>query len=93
MSNNITAQLAAAIADGGVRIVDLTQTLTPQTPILQLPEQFGQSWPFRKDRDFPLRRSRPGLVLEQLLLRRAHRHALRRTHSLGDRQGLREQRH
>lgn len=49
MNSNIVAQLAAAVADGGVRIVDLTQTLTPQTPVLQLPEQFGQSWPFRKE--------------------------------------------
>ena len=40
-----------------------------------------------------LRRARPGLVLEQLLLRRAHRHALRRAGALGLGQGPAEQRH
>ena len=37
--------------------------------------------------DLALRRARPGLVLEQLLLLRAHRHALRRAGALDHRQG------
>ena len=39
-------QLAQALAGGTLAIVDLTQTLSPETPVLQLPEQFGQCAPF-----------------------------------------------
>jgi len=34
--------LADALAGGAVRVVDLTQPLSPETPALVLPEQFGQ---------------------------------------------------
>lgn len=36
------------IADGTIKVVDLTATLEPSTPVLQLPEEFGWgvSWPF-----------------------------------------------
>ncbi len=34
--------LTGALASGAVRIVDLTQPLSPDTPALVLPEQFGQ---------------------------------------------------
>lgn len=34
--------LVDAIATGGVRVVDLTQLLSPETPALMLPENFGQ---------------------------------------------------
>ncbi len=43
----------------------------------------------RADRDQPLRRARPGLVLERHPHLRAHRHPLRRPDALGDRQGRR----
>jgi kynurenine formamidase len=33
---------AAALAAGDIEIVDLTQTLSPETPALELPPQFGQ---------------------------------------------------
>ena len=39
--NALTA-FAGAIASGEIRVVDLTQPLSPETPALQLPEQFGQ---------------------------------------------------
>jgi kynurenine formamidase len=42
----VLQDLAAALADGGVEIIDLTSPLTAQTPILALPEPFGQTWPF-----------------------------------------------
>ncbi|WP_440997235.1 cyclase family protein [Arhodomonas sp. SL1] len=48
-ANNTLQQLASAVAQGGVRIVDLSVTLRHDTPILQLPEQFNQGWPFRKE--------------------------------------------
>jgi kynurenine formamidase len=47
MSTQVLAQLVAALGDGGVRVVDLTQTLRPSTPIIQLPAEFAQTSPFR----------------------------------------------
>jgi len=44
---NILGQLASALATGAVRVVDLTQPLSPDTPILQLPPEFAGSKPFR----------------------------------------------
>lgn len=37
---------AAALLGGKIRVVDLTQTLSPEFPGLQLPEIFGQPWRF-----------------------------------------------
>src|SRR3954469_13009935 len=42
----VLQDLAAALAGGSVEIVDLTAPLSAETPILGLPEQFGQTWPF-----------------------------------------------
>jgi len=42
-------QLTTDLASGRVRIVDLTQTLSPEFPALQLPPQFGQVWAFRME--------------------------------------------
>ncbi|MEV4756429.1 cyclase family protein [Micromonospora sp. NPDC049559] len=39
--------LVAALADGSVRVVDLTAPLHAGTPILTLPEPFGQTVPFQ----------------------------------------------
>lgn len=46
-ADNPLALLVAALASGRVRIVDLTQTLTPEFPQITLPPEFGQCWPFR----------------------------------------------
>ncbi|MBI3434429.1 MAG: cyclase family protein, partial [Proteobacteria bacterium] len=46
MSATLLTQLAAAIANGTVRIIDLTQTLRPSTPVIQLPLPFAPSNPF-----------------------------------------------
>lgn len=40
---SVLTQLAEALADGSVRVVDLTQPLGPATPVIGLPEMFGQS--------------------------------------------------
>jgi kynurenine formamidase len=40
------ASLAAQIIDGSIEVVDLTSPLHSQTPILQLPPEFGQTAPF-----------------------------------------------
>jgi kynurenine formamidase len=42
-------QLTIDLASGKVRIVDLTQTLSPEFPALQLPPQFGQVWAFKME--------------------------------------------
>jgi kynurenine formamidase len=47
MGSDVLADLVAALAKGQVRVVDLTQTLRPSTPVIQLPEQFAPSSPFR----------------------------------------------
>lgn len=39
--------LAARIIDGSVQVIDLTSPLHADTPVLQLPPQFGQTQPFR----------------------------------------------
>jgi len=38
---------AKAISSGAVRVVDLTQTLTPEFPTIALPPELGQCAPFR----------------------------------------------
>lgn len=41
--------LAAAVAGGTIRTVDLTQTLSEDTPLLVLPEPFGQTAAFSRE--------------------------------------------
>ncbi len=43
---SVLQQLTAALDEGTVEVVDLTAPLSAQTPILTLPEAFGQTWPF-----------------------------------------------
>jgi len=47
MTPNSLSPLQLALADASMRIVDLTQTLSPSFPALQLPPQFGQVWAFK----------------------------------------------
>lgn len=44
------ATLAFQIATGAIRVVDLTQTLSPDFPTIVMPPELGQSAPFRMDR-------------------------------------------
>jgi kynurenine formamidase len=46
MSTHLRA-FAQSIASGGIRVIDLTQTLTPDFPIITLPPELGQCAPFR----------------------------------------------
>jgi kynurenine formamidase len=39
--------VARALATGTIRVIDLTQTLTPEFPVITLPPEFGQCAPFR----------------------------------------------
>ena len=43
----LLTQLAAALQGGGIEVVDLTQTLSPEFPQIALPPEMGQCWPFR----------------------------------------------
>ncbi len=45
--DEVLAGLVAGLAGGGIRIVDLTQTLSPDFPQITLPPEMGQCWPFR----------------------------------------------
>ncbi|ALU91578.1 cyclase [Herbaspirillum rubrisubalbicans M1] len=49
-STALLPALAAGLADGRLRVVDLTQTLSPSFPALQLPPQFGQVQGFKIER-------------------------------------------
>jgi kynurenine formamidase len=41
------AALVSHLASGAIRVVDLTQTLSPEFPQIALPPEMGQCWPFR----------------------------------------------
>jgi len=43
---DLLTQFANAIATKAIRVIDLTQPLDPTTPVIQLPPEFGKSWPF-----------------------------------------------
>lgn len=47
MSAQTLLSLVADISAGSIRIVDLTQPLHGKTPLLSIPPEFGQSWPFK----------------------------------------------
>ena len=42
----VLRELVSAVSSGAVEVIDLTAPLSSQTPILQLPPQFGQTWRF-----------------------------------------------
>lgn len=41
------AAFAQELLTGRIRVIDLTQTLSPEFPQIVLPPEFGQCWPFR----------------------------------------------
>ncbi len=45
--SDLLLKFASCIADGRIRVVDLTQTLKPSTPVIQLPPPLANSNPFR----------------------------------------------
>jgi kynurenine formamidase len=47
MSDNILKQFAEAIAARTIRVVDLSQPMDANTVVIQLPPEFGKTWPFR----------------------------------------------
>jgi len=63
----VITQLADAIASNAVRVVDLTQTLRPSTPVIKLPPKFAPSNPFTMTEISHYDSRGPSLVLEQLV--------------------------
>ena len=47
MSQSVLLQLVTELAAGRIRVIDLTQTLSPAFPQIVLPPEMGQAWPFR----------------------------------------------
>lgn len=47
---SILSSLALQIASGGLKLVDLTHTLSPDFPTIVMPPELGQSAPFRMER-------------------------------------------
>ncbi|MFC6762222.1 hypothetical protein ACFQFQ_26220 [Sulfitobacter porphyrae] len=86
MSKTVLADLAEALASGQVRVIDLTNTLSPDSPVIVLLTEFGQCAPFRMEK--LSRYDADGrLVLEQHFDERTHRHPFRCPRALGDGQG------
>ena len=44
-ASNVLDYLGAALVSGGVEVVDCSGVLGPETPILQLPEDFAKTTP------------------------------------------------
>src|SRR5690625_4878870 len=44
---SVLSNLVSALSSGSVQVVDLTAPLSEKTPVLELPEQFGQTATFR----------------------------------------------
>lgn len=49
MSQSVLTNLVAGIAGGSIKLVDLTETLREDYPTIQLPAEFGQALPFKKE--------------------------------------------
>lgn len=49
MSAAMLVQLTQALVTGQIRVIDLTQTLSPEFPQIVLPPELGQCWPFRTE--------------------------------------------
>ena len=47
LARDLSTMLSSVVAPGGVRLVDLTQTLSPDFPPIVLPPEMGQSRPVR----------------------------------------------
>ena len=48
-ANSLAARIATAIANGELACVDLSNVLSPDFPVIALPEAFGQCAPFRME--------------------------------------------
>ena len=79
------------IANGRLRVIDLTFTLSPDFPVIVLPPEFGQASPVRIRADLSVRQIWTRVVLEQPHRRRTYRYTFRCSNPLGHRQGSPQQ--
>jgi hypothetical protein len=49
---SVLSQLTTALVSGSVEVVDLTAPLSSQTPLLELPPEFGQTAQFQLEEAF-----------------------------------------
>ena len=82
-SGSVLTQLVEELNVGRIRVVDLTTTLGPGTPVIDLPPIFAPSPGAYAHRDLALRCQWADMVLERPDPGRTHRHALRRADPLG----------
>jgi kynurenine formamidase len=47
MEDTLLSRFTRALGNGAIRVVDLSQPLDANTPVIQLPPNFGPSWPFK----------------------------------------------
>jgi kynurenine formamidase len=47
VEESLLRRFMTALATGAIRVVDLSQPLENETPVIQLPPDFGPSWPFK----------------------------------------------
>ena len=47
MNENVLSGFLKALSSGAIRVVDLSQPLDAGTATIQLPPEFGKTWPFR----------------------------------------------
>src|SRR5580700_7447488 len=47
MADHILASFLQALASGSIRVIDLSQSLDASTATIQLPPEFGKTWPFK----------------------------------------------
>jgi kynurenine formamidase len=46
---SILDALATGLAEGGIEVIDLTTPLSEETPVIELPPQFGPAWRFERE--------------------------------------------
>ncbi len=80
---SLLTELTTALRTGAVQVVDLTAPLSEDTPIIQLPAERGQPWPFQREVISNYDAPRAARLLEQHPAVRAHRHPLRRARRTG----------
>ncbi|CCN48866.1 Cyclase family protein [Vibrio nigripulchritudo MADA3029] len=49
MTQSMMATFAETLKNGEIKLIDLTQTLNEEFPALQLPQEFGQVWGFKRE--------------------------------------------
>ena len=84
MEDNVLAGFAQALVSGSIRVIDLTQPLKAATPVIQLPPEFGKSWPFKLEEISKYDSRGPAWYWNNFSCGEHTGHAFRRAGALGD---------